>query len=83
MSEHELSAEEMAEDQLAYGTMFPEMRVREAVVTKRVKVRCPGCGAIEDTAVIWYRGDPWPTYGCTCQQCGYEIIESEWEEVAK
>ena len=54
--------------------------IEEAGYPKAVSVECPCCGAIEQAKVHFYKGDPFPSYGHKCFQCGYEIDESEWNE---
>lgn len=44
-------------------------------------IRCPECGYVQAALVEWLDGAPWPSFGHTCQHCGYEILESEWEEI--
>ena len=39
---------------------------------------CPSCDKLQAATVVFYKGDPWPTYMHTCEKCGYEILESEW-----
>ena len=46
------------------------------------RIRCPNCGREFDAPVTYDDGDPWQTMIAECE-CGYVIIESEWEEVKK
>ena len=46
-----------------------------------VSIRCPKCGRVQRAGVHFYESDPFPSYGHTCDTCGYEIGESEWNEV--
>jgi ribosomal protein S27E len=48
-------------------------------MTRFVIVMCPECGSIVEGKVErWY---PWDIYSAECDNCGYIIMESEWEEI--
>lgn len=47
---------------------------------KEVKIKCPECESIED-AIEDYTTIPFATYIHECKNCGYIIIESEWETI--
>lgn len=42
------------------------------------KIVCPNCQSIE-TATVFHTW-PWRSYVHDCKQCGYTIMESEWEK---
>ncbi len=42
-------------------------------------IKCPECGYIQEARVIQHW--PWPVYIHDCFQCGYTIMESEWERI--
>lgn len=46
---------------------------------KTVVVRCPECSIEQYAEEIQYENDLFPTYLHTCEKCGYEIMESEWD----
>lgn len=43
------------------------------------KIKCPECSTIQITIVqeFW----PWDNYTHHCENCGYIIMESEWDRV--
>lgn len=43
------------------------------------KIRCPECESIEDAEVIL--AFPWSSFIHDCKNCGYTIMESEWDVV--
>nr|DAV31840.1 MAG TPA: ASCH domain protein [Caudoviricetes sp.] len=45
-----------------------------------VKIECPECGSIE-IAVEDYTTEPFPTFLHSCNNCGYVIMESEWNVI--
>lgn len=45
------------------------------------KIICPNCGAVQLAEVVLYEGAPFWTYVHHCENCGYVILESEWETV--
>lgn len=45
------------------------------------KIVCPSCGSIESAIVE--RTSPWWSYIHNCKNCGYTIMESEWEKAAE
>lgn len=55
--------------------------MRAIVESRDLVIKCPKCGWKQLAQVILYEGDPFPTYCHTCSECGYEITESEWEEI--
>jgi hypothetical protein len=57
------------------------MEEREILCAEKQTIICPECAKIQEAEVVWYRGDPSPYYTHTCIGCGYEILESEWNEV--
>jgi len=42
-------------------------------------IRCPKCGTVQGAVVV--HTIPFFTYAHTCEHCGYEIMESEWEKI--
>lgn len=42
---------------------------------------CPKCRKEQLARAYKRKTDPWPTYMHTCEKCGYEILESEWEYI--
>lgn len=46
-----------------------------------VTIECPECGKTCAATKHFYECGPWPSPGHTCEHCGYEITESEWNEV--
>lgn len=44
-----------------------------------VRIKCPECGTIQDAIVE--HTFPFSTYVHHCENCGYVIMESEWEEI--
>ena len=46
-----------------------------------VKIRCPVCGQEQWAQII--HSIPFDVYIHDCVECGYVIMESEWEEVEK
>ena len=55
--------------------------LHETLQQHEERIRCPQCGKEQDAVVLhsW----PWSTYIHDCEECGYTIMESEWEEVEK
>ena len=53
--------------------------MRTKKTKKRVKIRCPRCGNVQNARVK--KTIPFYTYIYTCRKCGYVITESDWEEV--
>lgn len=47
--------------------------------THKETIRCPECGCVQEAVVEHTR--PWYTYIHFCDECGYCIMESEWETV--
>lgn len=47
---------------------------------KEVKIECPECGRIE-IAVEDHTTEPFSTYLHSCNNCGYVIMESEWNVI--
>lgn len=47
---------------------------------KSVTIKCPECGSIEN-AVEDHTTVPFSTYLHTCKNCGYVIMESEWNVI--
>lgn len=45
-----------------------------------VKIECPECGSIE-IAIEDYTTAPFPTFLHSCNNCGYVIMESEWNVI--
>lgn len=54
---------------------------KETSMTRSETIKCPNCGHVQKAQVTWKQGNPFPTYIHECVQCGYVIMESEWEEV--
>lgn len=50
-------------------------------ITFPCRVKCPQCGQKQKAEVTRQEGDPFPIYFHECENCGYVIMESEWEEV--
>ena len=46
-------------------------------------IRCPECGKVQAAQVHFEDWMPFPAYVHDCQACGYTIMESEWELVAR
>lgn len=46
-----------------------------------VTIECPECENTCTATKHFYEGDPFASLGHTCEHCGYEIMESEWNEV--
>ena len=60
-----------------------EKREEEPGYPRIVLIDCPVCGFRQRAGVHFYFGDPLPSYGHECCQCGHEIGESEWNESAE
>jgi len=61
--------------------MIDAERVKEPGYPHIVNIACPVCGFNQRAGVHFYEGSPFPSYGHECIQCGYEIGESEWNEI--
>ena len=43
------------------------------------KIVCPNCDAVQLAEVVLHEDDPCWVYVHHCANCGYIILESEWE----
>lgn len=55
--------------------------VEAAVEMHTETIKCPKCERVQTAQVTRRAEDPFPVYLHECEQCGYVIMESEWEEV--
>ena len=53
------------------------------ITKEQVKVYCPNCGGIAAGEVESCENFPFSSYYAHCDACGYDITESEWNEVKK
>ncbi len=51
---------------------------RDYLWRREVMIECPECETVFKAEEIFYRCDPFPSYGAECTACGYMITESEW-----
>ena len=49
---------------------------------KTETIKCPECGEVQDAEVTYEDYMPFPTYVHECE-CGYIIMESDWEKVER
>ena len=57
------------------------MEDREIETSQTEKIICPECAQIQNAQVVYYKGDPFPSYFHTCTRCQYVIKEDEWDTV--
>jgi protein gp37 len=59
----------------------PALTGENAPYPVAVTIECPECENTCEATKHFYEGDPFASLGHTCEHCGYEIMESEWNEV--
>lgn len=44
-------------------------------------IKCPNCNILQIGTITQEEGQPWPIFCHQCTACGYQITESEWNQV--
>ena len=48
---------------------------------KSDRIRCPKCKTIQGAVITFEDWMPFPCYVHNCTDCGYIIMESEWDSI--